>query len=825
MGPWTDELLFKSARAVNGFKFHLAAESYLKQYYFDRNVDPMQIMYDYLGPEKSSWTLGGFTAYPWEGGLENGVPLPVSDEESIGYQWHDILPGEIYLCNVTEGVNRFCHKKVGMVSSAFQTTTLENWGLESVLSGMASTELPHFHGGIADELRNIPHRYGGIRDLVAWTIERERERGLATYNDWLRTTTSYTKPKIRKNFSDFCGPSVDEQYLCSLLPELYPGGPDTVDLIVGQTLDPLWWPGTYVPMTAVATSLFTVAVTVFQDRFGPGWLASNCVVDQWVTNCTPTNVVQELFWREVTTTAPHWMMTRNMDVFWFDEFDMAHGSDRMLWKLIVQNTNLKCLQYDVFYAVNDTNNKVECYDLRYFPGPKKPITIDPPNTLTHYLELTSEYGAMVHYTTKGDQQEVVLLSDYHEAEEMRTQRFDKPKGKTSDYDARPLDDFARITYDTISAGRLGAFYLSASDNNHAAWTAMHALLNATKTLDYAAWIPMIVREGNRLADALGKESHWSFDPYDELMTHALNTFGSIVFGSQYEINSEVTEAFRYWVTEAGRFVGKSRDSWYGRDEKELQRRLDRIKDFLATLSPVGGVTPEPWAVQMLREAGPALRENALATIFDMYTHSLHSAFTLDYALYLIGSSKDLQEQLHQDILLVGPLTPASLHSNALRLLMKTIKEVNRAAPPAAGGLITRQAQVTSTLAKRLIPKGTHVILNSLLIHHDKHVPAYADEPYSFKPQRWDYQDLAKFMKSSHGSSFLTFGTGVRACPGASFAFVYEAVTLAEILRHNQIHYVWPKSMPPVVEHAFTSTCTLRVRLSKRFDKSSEKKEL
>jgi hypothetical protein len=44
---------------------------------------------------------------------------------------------------------------VNVANSAFSTSTFEKYGIDKVIEGMAGTEIPHFHSGVSDQLRNV----------------------------------------------------------------------------------------------------------------------------------------------------------------------------------------------------------------------------------------------------------------------------------------------------------------------------------------------------------------------------------------------------------------------------------------------------------------------------------------------------------------------------------------------------------------------------------------------------------------------------------------------------------------------------------------------
>jgi hypothetical protein len=794
-GPWTDDKLFDTARTVNVLKFQMAASSYMKQYYFDKNTNPLRVLRDYTGDQ--SWQLEGFESYPWKAGLHAVTKMPptLTVEFSIGYQWHELLPGDIFLCNVSKGAIDQCLTKVGMVSSAFSAHTMQQYGIESILSGMAASQIPHFHSGLADELRNVKHKYGGLRDLAAWTIEHERERGLPTFNEFYGASYKGKVPiRKRVNFEDFTANTTEGRYKAFLLSQLYKT-PDDVDLTVGQVLDEEYWPGTYVTRTAVASSLLSLALNVYNDRFSPTWLSSACLIDQKPWRCTPTTVLQELFWRKVTTIP--WF-DRLPDMFWVDELEMTNRGDEMLWKLIVQNTDLKCLQINVFWKENVTTNPVRCFDLSFIPGPKEHVEVND-GTLGPFFWLAEAFGALVHF--KQWSMDVLLVSSSEFLQELF---------ENKDFAARPATELSAKSHahilDSNQSRAFGVYHLL----NGSTWQSLRATIVSVGQ-EYASWIPLMSKQAATLANILGETPH-SRSVHDTILRQTINTLGCIAFGDHFEDNLAVAEALHYWVISAKQFTGNP-IGWSAKATGEINRHLSVISRFFLSLR----ATPDaniltPWYYSMTGKAAmlqpsPSW-EDVAASVFDMFTHGLHSAFEVEYALYFIGANATLQELLYKEIMATGSVISIStLHH--MPLLMTTIKEVNRASPAASGGLLGRLSVNTSTFARRLVPNGTAFLVNSLLVHHDADMYA---EPHAFNPSRWNdilAANLEALMDTHNNYTFLTYGAGQRSCPGVRFAFAHQAIMVAQIVRNVKIFY--DNYTPPTVKFAFTSSSDMKLR--------------
>ncbi|KAJ1933381.1 hypothetical protein FBU59_006046, partial [Linderina macrospora] len=81
-----------------------------------------------------------------------------------------------------------------------------------------------------------------------------------------------------------------------------------------------------------------------------------------------------------------------------------------------------------------------------------------------------------------------------------------------------------------------------------------------------------------------------------------------------------------------------------------------------------------------------------------------------------------------------------------------------------------------TVCGHFLPEGTEVCLNFSGIHH--HADYWSD-PYAFNPERFMDNDEAK-------RKLLTFGTGVRICPGRNLAWLEMVPILANLLKDFDI---------------------------------------
>jgi len=157
--------------------------------------------------------------------------------------------------------------------------------------------------------------------------------------------------KPRKTFEEF----TSNPEFVKALKRLY-DNPDQVDLTVGQYLDETYFPGTTVPSSQLVTSLISLFGLGNSDRFSPLYSLLHCFLVDKPWDCTPTNALDELFWKP----AP-WLGEngRWIDIFWVNELGLA-DSKSALWRLIHDNSNVPCVQRDPFFPPDPVKNPIIC---------------------------------------------------------------------------------------------------------------------------------------------------------------------------------------------------------------------------------------------------------------------------------------------------------------------------------------------------------------------------------------------------------------------------------------------------------------------------------
>jgi hypothetical protein len=142
-----------------------------------------------------------------------------------------------------------------------------------------------------------------------------------------------------------------------MLEKLY-NRPDDVDLVVGVQLEEDMFPGTTVPRSALIVSLFSLFGMGNSDRFSIGFAMMRCLLVGKPWDCQPSNALEELLW--IPNPTDQYPNARTLDNFWIAELDFpAHGTN-LLWRLITENTNIRCIQQNPLFPADPTTNPVLC---------------------------------------------------------------------------------------------------------------------------------------------------------------------------------------------------------------------------------------------------------------------------------------------------------------------------------------------------------------------------------------------------------------------------------------------------------------------------------
>ncbi|XP_050207976.1 cytochrome P450 71AU50-like [Mercurialis annua] len=171
------------------------------------------------------------------------------------------------------------------------------------------------------------------------------------------------------------------------------------------------------------------------------------------------------------------------------------------------------------------------------------------------------------------------------------------------------------------------------------------------------------------------------------------------------------------------------------------------------------------------------RDNIKAIILDMLAGSMDtSAAVIEWALSELLKHprvhKKVQKELEEKIGMNRMVEESDLES--LEYLEMVIKETFRL-HPVAPLLIPHEAVEDTIIDEYLIPKKSHIIINTFAIGRD---PRAWNDPEKFLPERFSGKDI-DFR--GHDFQLLPFGAGRRGCPGIQLGITVVRLVLAQLV--------------------------------------------
>ncbi|KAI1149903.1 cytochrome P450 3A5 [Nemania diffusa] len=152
-----------------------------------------------------------------------------------------------------------------------------------------------------------------------------------------------------------------------------------------------------------------------------------------------------------------------------------------------------------------------------------------------------------------------------------------------------------------------------------------------------------------------------------------------------------------------------------------------------------------------------------------------TANTLSWALYVLSTRHEIQDQLRAEIRALLEISPKPTYEEitGLPYLHNFVREVLRVYSPSL--MSPRQTARDLVIEGVYIPKGTQVDLHMPLLHH--HQGVWGPDASAFNPARWDHLT----GESASPYAFEAFIQGPRMCPGKNFAVVEIKTMLIELV--------------------------------------------
>jgi cytochrome P450 len=532
-------------------------------------------------------------------------------------------------------------------------------------------------------------------------------------------------------------------------------------------------------------TLFKASVT---DRFALNYNFFWCLSEHMPWDCPTSNILQELLWRPKPS--KEFPNARWIDPYWFDELDFINIGDHMLHKMIVQNTNIKCLQQNVFFVPNEKTNPIICYSLNDIPGPKSKwwmktqdfLFLDYKSTQP-YQDLANKYGDVVHYKLSrgGD---IVLLSHPKELQHI----FESPIY----YKRMPLD-YSDYTYGRIAGFKNNTYVMAPSNGWGDRTTLMrNLLLKGVSRKGASNYFPIFNKFSKHLVRSLianGKKSK-KYNPLTDIRTYyeacqCESLFGKEECDRDTKATRQLFDGTNVWLDTYASFIiwKKPYDNiLLTFTKKTLDKNMDHVHDFFKGAidrRKASKPTYNDWLDEFLfgNINGDTLTETEVYAISadSMFGAMPANPFTTNWGMFLLSRHPEVLQKAYKELIdNIGnaDLDAGNLHK--LPYLNAVVHEIFRHYP-GGGAIQARMSMTTDVLDDYHIPDQTNFIINALHIHRDSR---FWENPDTFDPERW----ITTPLESRNPYTFINWGSGGKGCPGRNLAIIQQTVVWADLIR-------------------------------------------
>jgi cytochrome P450 len=184
-----------------------------------------------------------------------------------------------------------------------------------------------------------------------------------------------------------------------------------------------------------------------------------------------------------------------------------------------------------------------------------------------------------------------------------------------------------------------------------------------------------------------------------------------------------------------------------------------------------------------------------------------SASALTWAAYLMANAPDIQERMHQEVVMhLADRQPELTDMRYLDLVRNVFRETLRLFPPV--GFMARQSTSVCPMRKKTIEQGATVVVSPWLIQRHREL---WNDPDVFNPDRYDNDASRESLKQA----YLPFGMGPRVCMGAAFALQEATLILACLVRDYRISALSEHEPQPVGRLTIRSANGVRLKLHRR----------
>ncbi|GLJ49943.1 hypothetical protein SUGI_1062020 [Cryptomeria japonica] len=166
-------------------------------------------------------------------------------------------------------------------------------------------------------------------------------------------------------------------------------------------------------------------------------------------------------------------------------------------------------------------------------------------------------------------------------------------------------------------------------------------------------------------------------------------------------------------------------------------------------------------------------------VFDIFAAGVETTYTtLDWVMSSLIQNPSVQKKLQEEVEAVVSKERAVQESDlqGMEYLLCVVKEALRLYPPVPL-LIPHESTEDCTIDGYFIPKKSRVFVNTWALGRD---PKVWKDPLEFKPERFMGTDI-DFIKGKDYFDVVPFGSGRRACPGASMSVATLTLAIAQLV--------------------------------------------
>ncbi|PWA84927.1 cytochrome P450 [Artemisia annua] len=312
---------------------------------------------------------------------------------------------------------------------------------------------------------------------------------------------------------------------------------------------------------------------------------------------------------------------------------------------------------------------------------------------------------------------------------------------------------------------------------------------------YVSCIEMI----NKWEEMLTKQSTCEVDVWPYLQSFTSDVISRTAFGSSFEEGRKIFQLQREQAEliikleqsiyiPGSRFLPTQSNMRIKEIDREVRASISSIIDKRVIMMKVGGIKNDDLLGILLDSNYKEIKQqgniNFGLTIEEVIEECKLFYFAgqettgnmLVWTMILLSQYTNWQARARNEVLdIFGEKKPDIDGLSRLKVVSMVFNEVLRLYPP--GAAVGRMIHEETKVGNITLPAGTHIQLNTLLLHHDRDL--WGDDAKEFNPERFS----KGVSKATNGqASYIPFGAGSRICIGQNFAMMEAKMALVMILQ-------------------------------------------